>query len=48
LSGTVAFLINFVRIVTPHRFTWASATMLDSDRNWKQILDAEKEAKVAQ
>ncbi|MBS1834698.1 MAG: cbb3-type cytochrome c oxidase subunit I [Acidobacteria bacterium] len=45
LSGTVAFLINFVRIVTPHKLTWATPTMLDSDRDWKQILEAEKEAK---
>ena len=42
LTGTIAFLINFVRIITPHKYTWKTPTMLDSERNWKELVEKEK------
>jgi cytochrome c oxidase cbb3-type subunit 1 len=43
LAGTVAFLINFVRIITPHKYTWKTPTLLDTDRDWKKVIEREKE-----
>ena len=42
LTGTIAFVINFVRIITPHKYTWKTPTMLDSERNWKELVEKEK------
>jgi len=45
LSGTIAFLINVGRMLTPHRATFATPTLFTSDRDWQDVLD--KEAEVA-
>ncbi len=43
LTGTIAFLINFIRIITPHRVTYDSPTLFTSDRDWDDVLEREKE-----
>lgn len=43
LTGTIAFGINFIRILQKHRLTWGSPTLMDSDRDWKQLVDKEKQ-----
>lgn len=43
LTGTGAFLINFYRILTPHRLKYAAPTLFTSDRSWQELLRREKE-----
>ena len=35
----------FVRIITPHKYTWATPTLLDTDRDWNRLFAKEQEAK---
>jgi cytochrome c oxidase cbb3-type subunit 1 len=43
LSGTIAFLINFVRIVQPHKLRFVTPTLLNTERDYKTLLEKEKE-----
>jgi cytochrome c oxidase cbb3-type subunit I len=43
LTGTIAFLINFTRMMQTHKAGFATPTLFTSERDWKQVLDKEKE-----
>ena len=43
VAGTIAFLINFVRILQKHRLTWGSPTLFTSDRDWDELVGKEKQ-----
>ena len=43
LTGTIAFLINFVRMLQPHRATFATPTLFTSERDWSEVLRKERE-----
>jgi cytochrome c oxidase cbb3-type subunit 1 len=43
LSGTIAFLINFVRIVQPHKLRFVTPTLLNTKRDYNVLLEKEKE-----
>jgi cytochrome c oxidase cbb3-type subunit 1 len=43
LSGTIAFLINFWRIVQPHRLKYVTPTLFTTKRDYKALLEKEKE-----
>jgi hypothetical protein len=43
LSGTIAFLINFWRIVQPHRLRFVTPTLLTTKRDYNMLLEKEKE-----
>jgi cytochrome c oxidase cbb3-type subunit 1 len=45
LSGTIAFAINFWRIVQPHRLRFVTPTLLTTERDYKKLLEKEKELK---
>ena len=43
LTGTIAFLINFSRMLTRHTFTYSTPTLFTSNRRWEDILEKERE-----
>ena len=43
LTGTVAFLINFWRIVQPHRLRFVTPTLMTTERDYDMLLKKEKE-----
>ncbi len=43
LSGTAAFAINFWRIVQPHKLHFLTPTLLTTERDYKELLQREKE-----
>lgn len=46
-SGTIAFLINFWRIVQPHRLRYVTPTLFTTKRDYKVLLEKEKELKAS-
>ncbi len=42
LSGTIAFLINFGRMMARHKLTFADPTLFTSERNWDALLEEEQ------
>ena len=42
LTGTVAFLINFGRMMARHKLTFAEPTLFTSERNWDALLQEEQ------
>lgn len=43
LGGTIAFIVNFVRIVGFHKLKFATPTLLNTERNWDELMQKEKE-----
>ena len=43
LSGTVAFAINFWRIVQPHKLRFLTPTLLTTERNYRDLVQKERE-----
>lgn len=47
LTGTIAFLINFVRMLARHRVKFADPTLFTSQRNWGNLMEQDKQLRTA-
>lgn len=46
--GTIAFLINFVRILMPRKLMYTSPTLMNTKSDWNELLEREKALTQAQ
>jgi len=46
-TGTIAFLINFIRMMSPRKVKFADPTLFTSTRNWGQLMAQEKQLGTA-